>query len=424
MRGKTRGVTGSGMTADRFGALAREAEALDAADPLAPFRARFRLPADGIYLAGHSLGPPSDATVERLAAVAEAWGGRLVSGWGEAGWIDLPLTVGAAIAPLVGADSDEVIACDSVSVNLFKLGHAALAIAGPGRRLVLAEANDFPTDAQVLEGLCALHGATLLRLPRDRIVERLGPDVALLALCHVHYRTAAMWDMAAVTAAAHRAGARVLWDLSHSTGAVELGLNAAGADYAVGCGYKYLNGGPGAPAFAYVARRHHAGLATPIRGWMGHAAPFAFEDGYRPAPGVRRLLAGTPPILSLVALHGAVGLAAEAGQARLAAKARALVRLFRAGVAAIGEPGLVIETPADGHGAHLAVGHPEAWRIVRALAAQGVVGDYREPGGARFGFSPMFLTHGAAVDAARRLARVLAERRWDDPALLAKAVVT
>lgn len=410
---------------DRFDDLARAAQALDAADPLAPFRARFRLPDGLIYLDGNSLGPLPAATARQLAqAVADDWGGRLIASWNEAGWIDLPAAVGAALAPLLGAAPDEVIACDSVSVNLFKLGHAALVPAGPGRRVVLAEAGDFPTDAQVLEGLCARHGATLLRLPRAQLPQRLGPDVALLVLSHVHYRTAAMWDMAGMTAAAHAAGARVLWDLSHSTGAVALDLNAAGVDLAVGCGYKYLNGGPGAPAFAFVARRHHATLETPIRGWMGHAAPFAFEDAYRPAPGVRRLLAGTPPILSLLALHEGVRIAAEAGSGRLAAKAQALVRLFRAGVETIDDPDLAIETPAAGHGAHLTVRHPEAWRIVRALAAMGVVGDYREPEGARFGFSPMVVTHAQAVEAARRLAHVLAGRHWDDLALLPKAAVT
>lgn len=409
---------------DRFEELARAAEALDAADPLAGWRARFHLPDGLIYLDGHSLGPLPRATAGQLAAsVHDDWGGRLIAGWNEAGWIDLPATVGAAIAPLVGADADEVIACDSVSVNLFKLGHAALRLAG-GRRIVLAEDGDFPTDAQVLEGLCALHGATLVRLPRADILARLGPDVALLALSHVHYRTAARWDLPAVTAAAHAAGALMLWDLSHSTGAVELDLKAAGADFAVGCGYKYLNGGPGAPAFAFVARGHHARLETPIRGWMGHEAPFAFEDRYRPAPGVRRLLAGTPPILSLVALHRGAAMVAEAGVARLAAKARALARLFRAAVEAIGDPALSIETPAEHHGAHVTVRHRQAWGIVRALADAGVVGDYREPEGARFGFSPMIVSHADAVAAARTLAEVLAGRCRADARRAARPAVT
>jgi kynureninase len=409
---------------DRFEDLAHAAESLDAADPLAGYRARFHLPDGLIYLDGHSLGPLPQPTAGRLAAtVTDDWGERLIAGWNEAGWIDLPETVGAAIAPLVGALPDELVACDSVSVNLFKLGHAALRLAG-GRRIVLAEANDFPTDAQVLEGLCALHGATLLRMPRAQVRARLGPDVALLALSHVHYRTAAMWDLAAASAAARDAGALTLWDLSHSTGAVELDLGAAGADFAVGCGYKYLNGGPGAPAFAFVARRHHSRLETPIRGWMGHAAPFAFEDHYRPAPGVRRLLAGTPPILSLAALHAGAALAAEAGPARLAAKARALVRLFRAGVEAIGDPDLSIETPTHGHGAHLTIRHRHAWGLVRALAEAGVVGDYRAPEAARFGFSPMIVRHAEAVAAARALAEVLKVRRWDDPRFAARPAVT
>lgn len=382
------------------------AKALDAADPLAGFRARLAVPEGRIYLDGHSLGLLPRATPARLARVAEAeWGQDLVASWNVAGWIEAPARIGAMIAPLVGAGADEVTACDSVSVNLFKLVVAALRLR-PGRPVVLVEDGDFPTDHHVADAAARLMGAGVRAVPRARLPESLGPEVALLLLSHVHYRTAAVHDMAALTTPAQAAGALVLWDLSHSTGAVEVDLGAA--DMAVGCGYKYLHGGPGAPAFAFVARRHHAGLDQPIAGWMGHAEPFAFAPRYTPAPGIRRLLAGTPPILAMAALEEGVALVAEAGPARLAAKARALGDLFIACLDTLALPGIRLVSPRAGRGGHVSITHPEAWPLVRALEAAGVTGDFRAPDGARFGFAPLGLAFVDVVQAAGILARVVA----------------
>ncbi len=255
------------------------------------------------------------------------WGEGLVTSWNTGGWIDLPQRVGAKIAPLIGAAPDEVIAADSVSVNLFKLISAALAMR-PGRKVVLSEPGNFPTDLYMIAGLEAQGLAERRLAAREDLVAALDEDVALLLLTHVHYKSGEMFDMAALTKAAHEAGALVLWDLSHSAGALPVDLTAAQADFAVGCGYKYLNGGPGAPAFAYVARRHHADLVQPLSGWMGHAAPFAFTDDYQPAPGVARLLCGTPPILAMSALEVGVELVASIGVEALYAKSQALSAFF------------------------------------------------------------------------------------------------
>lgn len=386
--------------------LMAEARARDAADPLAPFRDRVRRPEERIYLDGNSLGLLPGATPARLARVAEReWGEQLIASWNSAGWIEAPAHIGARIAGLIGAAPHEVTVCDSVSVNLFKLAVAALRLR-PGRWVILVEAGDFPTDHHVAEGAARLAGAELRAVGRDGIAGALGPEVALLLLSHVNYRTAAVHDMAALTRAAHAAGALILWDLSHSTGAVEVDLGAA--DMAVGCGYKYLHGGPGAPAFAFVAERHHDRLDQPITGWMGHAEPFAFERDYAPAAGIRRLLAGTPPILAMAALEEGVALVAEAGPARLAAKARALGDLFIACLDAIACPDIGLVSPRTGRGGHVTFTHPHAWPLVRALDAAGVTGDFRAPDGARFGFAPLGLSFVEVVRAAEILEGVLA----------------
>lgn len=408
--------------ADPWTKLAAEAVALDAADPLAAFRDRLCIPPGRIYLDGNSLGLLPKATVARMREVVEReWAEGLIGSWNAAGWIGAPARVGALIAPLVGARADEVIACDSVSVNLMKLVVAALRLR-PGRRTILLEEGDFPTDAYVAEGAARLMGAEVLPLPRHRLLQALSPDVALVLLSHVHYRSAALWDMAQTTRAAHAAGALMLWDLSHATGAVDVALGEA--DFAVGCGYKYLHGGPGAPAFAFVARRHQAALDQPIAGWMGHAEPFAFEGRYRPAGGMGRLLAGTPPILAMAALEEGVRLVAEAGPARCAAKARALGDLFIRGLDTIADPELRLVSPRTVRGGHVTFAHPQAFRIVQALIADGVIGDFRAPDGARFGFAPLGLGFFEVVEAARRLACVLAERRWDRPEHGVRATVT
>lgn len=396
----------------------------DVRDYLARFRDAF-VSQDGlIYLCGNSLGPLPRSTRERLSdVVAREWGESLVRGWNSHDWIGLPHRVGDAIAGLVGAAAGEVIVADSTSANLYKLAAAAMQ-ARPDRKVVLSEPGDFPTDLYMLEGAVRTLGCDrrLELRAADEIEAALTEDVAVLVLCHVHYKTAAVRDMARLTAAAHAVGALVIWDLSHSAGVIEVDLNGCGADLAVGCGYKYLNGGPGAPGFLFVAQRHQEALVSPLSGWMGHAAPFTFVDDYQPAPGVARFACGTPPILSLSALEGGVALSAEAGAPAIAAKARALGDLF---IARVGDA-LELISPADGQarGGHVAFRHPDAYAIVQALIARGVVGDFRDPDVMRFGLSPLPLSYAQVARAADLLVEVVTTRAYVDPAYQVRAKVT
>lgn len=419
--------------------LIARAHELDAADPLAQYRDRFDIPEGVIYLDGNSLGALPKATPARLEQIVRGeWGDGLIRSWNSAGWIDLPQRVGAKIAPLIGAQGHEVIACDSTSVNLFKLIAAALAMR-PGRKVILSEPGNFPTDLYMIAGLEAQGLATRRLAERDKLAEALDESVALLLLTHVHYKTGALHDMAALTEAAHRSGALVLWDLSHTGGAMPVDLNACGADFAVGCGYKYLNGGPGAPAYAFAAERRHAVLEQPLTGWMGHAAPFAFTDDYAPAPGVARLLCGTPPILGLAALEVGVDLVAEIGVERLYAKSQALSTfllecLEEAGTIAPlplrergwGEGALELVSPANPaqRGSQLSFRHPEAYAICQALIARGVIGDFRAPDVLRLGFAPAYLRFEDMALAAQELADILTSGAWDRPEFRQRAAVT
>ena len=401
------------------------AREFDAADPLANYRDRFTLPDGVIYLDGNSLGALPRATPAAVARVVEQeWGEGLIRSWNSAGWFEAADRIGAKIAPLVGAAPDEVIACDSTSVNLFKLIAAALAMR-PGRKVILSEPGNFPTDLYMIAGLEAQGLATRRLAPREQLAQALGDDVALLMLTHVHYKTGAMHDMAALTRAAHEAGALVLWDLSHSTGAVPVDLNGAGADFAVGCGYKYLCGGPGAPAFAYVAARHHADLAQPLTGWFGHAAPFAFSDDYAPAPGIERLLCGTSPVLGLAALEVGVELIAEIGVERLYRKSQALSEFFLDCLDDLGVSlDLVSPASSDARGSQLSFRHPDAYAICQALIARGVIGDFRDPDVLRLGFAPAYLRFADMAAAARHLAEVLEGREWQRAEFRQRAAVT
>lgn len=396
----------------------------DTQDPLTRFRDAF-VSQDGlIYLCGNSLGPLPVATRDRLAdVVGREWGQSLVRGWNSHDWIGLPHRVGDAVAGLIGAAPGEVIVADSTSANLYKLAVAAMQ-ARPGRKVVLSEPGDFPTDLYMLEGAVRTVGGDrrLELCEAGDIVAALTEDVAVLVLCQVHYKTAAVRDMARLTKAAHAVGALVIWDLSHSAGIIEVDVNGCGADLAVGCGYKYLNGGPGAPGFLFVARRHQEALVSPLSGWMGHAAPFAFVDDYQPAPGVARFACGTPPILSLAALEGGVAISAEAGARAIAAKTRALGDLF---IDRVGDA-LELVSPADGQarGGHVAFRHPDAYAIVQALMARDVVGDFRDPDVMRFGLSPLPLSYVEVARAADLLVEVVASRAYDDPAYRVRAKVT
>ena len=408
--------------ADRAGC-----EALDAADPLAFARARFRLPPGVLYLDGNSLGALPLAAPARVARTVEAeWGEGLIGSWNTAGWIDQPHRLGARIAPLVGAAADEVVCADSTSINLFKLASAALKLR-PGRPVIVADAEDFPTDLYMLQGLAGLVGGVEVRaLPEAAWGEALARgDVAALVSSHVNYRTGAVRDMASWTARAHAAGALTLWDLSHSAGAIVVELGAADADFAVGCGYKYLNGGPGAPAWLYVARRLQAEAQTPLPGWLGHAAPFAFEPGYRQGAGMARWLCGTPSVLGMAALEAGLDTFDGVGMGVVETKAQALCALFAATVKreAPGVFGSALPRGAR-RASHVSLRHPDGYAMVQALIAQGVVGDFRAPDILRFGFTPLYLTHVEVFDAARRLAEVATSGRWRDPRFSVRAAVT
>jgi kynureninase len=406
-----------------------DALTLDAHDPLASVRASFVLPEGVVYLDGNSLGPPPRALFGRVAEVLrKEWGTDLIRSWTRHGWIDLPERVAASIAPLIGAAPDEVVVSDSTSVNLFKLLAAGLRLR-PTRRVILSERENFPTDLYMAAGLADLLGdrAELRLVDRTHLGQSLDSDVAVLMLTHVDFRDGEIHDMAAWTAAAHDVGAVSLWDLAHSAGVLPVALEACGADLAVGCGYKYLNGGPGAPAFAYVARRHHEGLQQPLWGWMGHAAPFEFGTDYRPAPGVARLRVGTPPILSLAALECGVASVAAAGVERLRAKSVALTELFIALVERdCREWGLEVVSPRDPvrRGSQVSLRHGEGYAIVQALIDAGVVGDFRAPDLLRFGFAPAYVRFVDVWDAVVALTKIMEEGGWDRPGYRVRARVT
>ena len=399
---------------------ATDAEALDRTDPLARFRDEFVFEEGGpLYVDGNSLGRLPKRTKERLALVVDEWGAALVRGWQE--WIDFPAQVGDVLAEQVlGARPGEVVVTDSVTVNLYKLAGAALR-ARAGRRAVVTDAGNFPTDRYVLEGLdCELRFVETdpVEGPSATAVEEAcAPgDVALVALSQVDYRSGALADLPAVTEAAHAAGALVLWDLSHSAGAVPIGLGEHGVDLAVGCTYKYLNAGPGAPAFLYVRSALQEELRTPIQGWFGQRDQFDMDRAYEPASGVARFLAGSTSVPGLVAVRAGAELVGEAGIDAIAAKGRALtafaVELHDSLLAPLG---VELGTPRDPsrRGAHVAFRHPEAWRICRALIERAaVVPDFRRPDTVRFGFPPLYTSFADAREAVERLRRVIDRREY------------
>ncbi|MEV4831696.1 kynureninase [Micromonospora sp. NPDC049257] len=400
-----------------------DAQERDAADPLAGLRDRFVVD-DLLYLDGNSLGRLPAATGDHLAGlVRDGWGTELVRSWPT--WIEWPRRIGDRIAAhALGARDGEVIVSDSTSVNLYKLAAAALD-ARPGRGTILADAEEFPTDRYLLEGLAAQRGHTLRLLPSDldegldpdTLAAALTEDVALVVLSAVSYRCGALLDVAAVTDAARRVGALVLWDLSHAVGSVPLELTAAGVDLAVGCTYKYLNGGPGAPAFLYVRRELQESLRQPIWGWFGQRDQFRMGAGYDPAPGPERFLAGTPPVLGMAALDPALDVLADAGMDRVREKSLRLGELIiELADAWLVPHGFQLASPRDPRrrGGHVSLHHPEALRISRALVDAGVVGDYRVPDRLRLGPAALYTRHVDVWDAMDRL-RDLAERRaWTE----------
>ena len=402
-------------------------ETLDRADELAPFREEFDLPADVIYLDGNSLGPLPKATPGRVAeVVAREWGQSLIRGWNTHGWMRLPLRIGEKLGRIIGAEPGSTLVADSTSVNLFKLLAAALE-ARPTRRMILTETGNFPTDLYMAQGLAALlrrgHEVRAVADP----VAALNQDVAILMLTHVNYRSGAMHDMASVTRAAHAVGALTLWDLSHSAGAVPLRVAEDGADFAVGGGYKYLNGGPGAPAFLSVAPRLHADLRLPLTGWLGHAEPFAFAPDYRPAEGIGRATVGTPPVLSLAALEVGVDQMLRVPMDALRAKSQRLIDLFIALIEQeCAEYEFRLLTPRDAaiRGSQVAFGHADGHAIMQALIARGVIGDFRSPDVMRFGLAPLYVRHTDVWDAVSVLCEVMRTGAWREASVAERRAVT
>jgi kynureninase len=399
----------------------------DAADPLAGLRDRFDLPDGVIYLDGNSLGARPVGVVGRMRQVVDQqWGVDLIAGWNQHGWIGLPQRVGGRIARLIGAAADEVVAADSVSVNLFKL--AAAAVRAGSRRVVLIERGDFPTDLYMLQGLAEAMPDVELRVADPGGIEAaLDPSVAVALISHVHYRSGEVRDMAGLNARARAVGALSLWDLSHSAGVLDVDLNRDGADLAAGCGYKYLSGGPGAPAWLFVARRHQAGLRNPLSGWMGHARPFDFVDDYEPAAGIDRWLCGTPPILSLSALDAALEVFDGVGMGTVRARAGALGDLFIERVEArCGGHGLRLASPreAGARGGQVSFAHPHGWAVMQNLIARGVIGDFRRPDVIRFGFAPLYVRRVDVWDAVEVLGDILDSGSWQDARYQTVAAVT
>ncbi len=420
----------------------QDCELLDQQDPLRSLRAQFDLPPGVIYLDGNSLGVLPKATPARVAqAVKHEWGQDLIKSWNSAGWFTLPQRVGDKIARVIGAQAGEVVAADSTSINLYKVLSAALHIAAvdqPHKRTIVSERSNFPTDLYIAEALCKERGYTLQLVEAEDIATALQGDVAVLMLTHVNYRTGAMHDMQAITAQAHAHGTLTVWDLAHSAGAVPVDLHAAQADFAVGCGYKYLNGGPGAPAFVWVNPRHTERFWQPLAGWWGHATPFEFTPDYRPAPGITRYQCGTQPILSLTALDCGLDtmLAADSlgGMAALRQKSLALTGLFMQLVRTrLHGQGFGIATPAEEalRGSQVSLTRAEgAYAIVQALIARGVIGDFRAGDGAkhadilRFGFTPLYIGYADVWNAAEQLCQVMASGEWQDTRFAQKHAVT
>lgn len=409
------------MTIDRDRCLA-----LDADDPLAPLRDRFVLPDGVIYLDGNSLGALPAGVAERMhRTIHHEWGQMLIRSWNEAGWASMPRRVGDRVARLVGARPGSVVVCESTSINLYKATMAAAALRSD-RRFILTDSGNFPTDVYVMRGVAAHHGLSLVVADPEAVESLISADTAVVALTEVDYRTGRRHDMRRLTATAHAAGALVVWDLAHSAGAFPIQLDECEVDLAVGCGYKYLSGGPGAPAFVYVAPRLHDEIVNPITGWFGHARPFDFSLEFDPAPGIERLRVGTPHILSLSALDEALTVFDDVDLAGVRAKSERLTGLFIELVAERLSDGFELATPLEPgmRGSQVSLRHDQAYPIVQALIDLGVVGDFRAPDLARFGFAPLYIRFVDVWDAVNRLTEVMATRAWDRPAFRQRKAVT
>jgi kynureninase len=405
----------------------REAAELDARDPMAAVRDRFAVPEGLVYLDGNSLGalPVAVPTVVD-DVVRRQWGRDLITSWNEHDWWDAPRRVGAQVAALVGAAADEVIVADSTSVDLFKVLVAAARLR-PGRGTLVIEPGNFPADLYIADSVAELLGLTVRRVDPREVGSVLDDDVAVVSFAHVDYRTGRAYDMAGITAAVHEAGALAVWDLSHSAGALPVALGECDVDFAVGCGYKYLNGGPGAPAYVMAARRHHADMRSPLTGWTGHARPFAMEGSYEPAPGIDRMRCGTPPMLSLLALESALRAFDGLSMSEVRARSLSLTRLFLGLADDVLAPfgfDVVTPRPDEERGSQVSLAHPSAYGVVQALIARGVVGDFRHPDVVRLGFAPLYVRHTEVVTAVEQVVAVLEAGEERDPRYAVQSTVT
>ena len=409
-------------------------QALDAQDPLAPLRAQFALPEGVIYLDGNSLGARPVAALERAQQViAEEWGNGLIRSWNSAGWADLSQRLGNRLAPLIGARDGEVVITDTTSINLFKVLSAALSVQrqrAPARKVIVSEASNFPTDLYIAEGLAELlqqgYSLRLVNSP-DELPQAIDADVAVVMLTHVNYKTGYMYDMQALTALSHECGALSLWDLAHSAGAVPVDLHQAGADYAIGCTYKYLNGGPGSQAFVWVNPVLVDLVRQPLSGWFGHTRQFAMESNYAPSAGIARYLCGTQPITSLAMVECGLEIFAQTDMASLRTKSLALTDLFITLVESrCAAHGVTLITPREHarRGSHVSFEHPEGYAVIQALIARGVIGDYREPRIMRFGFTPLYTRFTEVWDAVEILGEILDQKAWDQPQFKVRNSVT
>ncbi len=390
-------------------------------------RARFRIPDGVIYLDGNSLGPLPVAAEERVArTLADEWGGQLIRGWNSAGWMVQPGRVGDRIARLIGAPDGSVVVGDTLSIKVYQALAAALAMR-PDRRVILSDSGNFPTDLYMAEGLIETlgRGHVLKVVAPEEVEGAIGEDIAVLMLTQVDYRTGRLHDMAALTARAHAAGVVTVWDLAHSAGALPVDLAGAGADFAVGCTYKYLNGGPGAPAFIYVAQQHAETALPALSGWMGHEAPFAFDPSYRPGVGVERMRVGTPPVIALAALDAALDVWDDVDMADIRRASMTLCDLFIELVEARC-PMLELASPREGdrRGSQVSFRHPQGYAIMQALIDRGVIGDFRAPDVLRFGFTPLYIGEAEVRGAVAVLKEIMDGGLWDRPEYHKKAIVT